>query len=477
MPAHLPQPTDHPPAEAAPRREAAAFAVELLAALLEAGSAAAAARVLLRELAARAGCEHAGLARVEHGDCIAWQSWQAAGALDEKRFLAAADEALDQGLALAWPAQPARPGIVLALRTLAESAGPAAWAVSLPLSADGRPVASLCLLRRDRGGQTPEQSAAALAELEHLCALAAPLLALQLERERGALARLRLQARAWAQGLRGPQGGRRRGVLGLAAAALLLASLVPVDQRVGGQARVEGAEQRVLAAPVDGFLKAAHVHPGEHVRAGQLLADLAEQDLQLEREKWSSQLAQHENAYAAAMARSDRGEAAVALAKVSEAEAQLALVRGQLQRAQLTAPFDGIVVDGDLGQRIGAPVRQGDALLTVAAATRFRVIVQIDERDIAGVRAGQRGVLALSALPWDTLDIRVLRVTPLAKAEESGNVFEVQAELLAGAKRLAEVRPGLQGQAKLVVGRAPWLWGVLQPIARRVRVAAWSWMG
>ena len=36
-----------------------------------------------------------------------------------------------------------------------------------------------------------------------------------------------------------------------------------------------------------------------------LFAELAEQDLQLEHNRWASELAQHENAYAAAMARAD----------------------------------------------------------------------------------------------------------------------------------------------------------------------------
>jgi multidrug resistance efflux pump len=44
------------------------------------------------------------------------------------------------------------------------------------------------------------------------------------------------------------------------------------------------------------------VRPGDLVKAGQVLAELAEQDLQLEHNRWASELAQHENAYAAAMA-------------------------------------------------------------------------------------------------------------------------------------------------------------------------------
>jgi hypothetical protein len=80
------------------------------------------------------------------------------------------------------------------------------------------------------------------------------------------------------------------------------------------------------------------------------------------------------------------------------------------------------------------------------------VIVEVDERDIGRVRVGQPGSLALSALPWDTLAVKVTRVTPMANAVEGRNVFEVEAALDAQPDTL---RPGLRGVARIAVGREP----------------------
>jgi multidrug resistance efflux pump len=208
------------------------------------------------------------------------------------------------------------------------------------------------------------------------------------------------------------------------------------------------------------------------VAEGALLVELMEHDLLLERERWASQLAQHENGYAAAMSRADRTQAAVSAARIEEARAQLALVDEQLTRSRLSAPFDGVVIEGDLSQSVGAPVRQGDALVTLAATGRYRVIVEVDEVDIGRVRIGQPGTLRLSALPWDTRSLEVERIAPLAKATEGRNVFEVQARLT---EPDASLRPGLRGHAKVAVGRAPPLWVWVRPWLDRARLALWAW--
>jgi multidrug resistance efflux pump len=215
------------------------------------------------------------------------------------------------------------------------------------------------------------------------------------------------------------------------------------------------------------------VRPGDHVRAGQALLDLLDADLKLERERLASQLAQHENAYAAALAKSDRVGAATAAAQVGETQAQLALVDDQLARGRIVAPFDALVIQGDLAQSAGAPVRQGDTLLTLATTGRQRVIVEVDEIDVAQVRAGAAGTLALSSLPWQREALVVERVAPIARAVEGRNVFEVEARLVAPG---AALRPGLIGRAGLVVGRSPPLWSWTMHVLDRVRVAWWAWV-
>jgi multidrug efflux pump subunit AcrA (membrane-fusion protein) len=264
--------------------------------------------------------------------------------------------------------------------------------------------------------------------------------------------------------------------VGAAAAvlAVLLLGTIPVDDRVHGLARIEGEQQRVLAAPADGFVKTAHVRPGDVVRAGDVLLDLVDADLRLERDRWSAQVAQHENAYAAAMAKSERSAAATAIARAAEAQAQLELAEGQLARGRLVAPFDAIVIQGDWLQSAGAPVRQGDALLTLATQGRLRIVVEVDEVDIARVRVGQPGTLALSGWALRDEPLVVERIAPMAKAVNGRNVFEVEARLN---RASTELRPGLVGRGALSAGRSPWLWSTARDAWLRIRLTAWRWWG
>ena len=174
------------------------------------------------------------------------------------------------------------------------------------------------------------------------------------------------------------------------------------------------------------------------------------------------------------MARADRTQLVISQARADEARAQLALVDEQLGRIRLEAPFDGVVIRGDLSQSLGAPVQRGDVLLTVAPRDRFRVIIEVDERDIAWIKVAQQGSLALSALPWDTLPLKVVRITPMASPMEGRNVFEVEANLESQPDTL---RPGLQGVARISVGEAPVLWAWTHRLGEWLRLKAWGLWG
>jgi multidrug resistance efflux pump len=276
------------------------------------------------------------------------------------------------------------------------------------------------------------------------------------------------------------RGWQRRGVRGrrialacaLIGAAMLL--LLPVTFHVGAPARVEGAVQRVLAAPMDGFLRQTRVRPGDSVKKGDVLVELADQELLLEKRKWESEVVRHQNNFSLAMGRSDRGQFAINYARAAEAKAQLELVEQQLARAQVIAPMDALVIQGDLTQVIGAPVKRGDTLLTLAPKGEYRIIVEVDERDIAYVYVGQRGRLALTALPGETLNVTVQRITPVATLTRDGrNVFDVEAKLDAGSTL---PRHGLQGVAKIEADRHSLAWIGARRIVDWLRLSIWSWM-
>lgn len=432
-----------------------------------------AATALASELATRLGAEQVAVGFVEERFCrVVALSHGTLGddGTDTLRAMGAAmDEAIEQAASVIVPAPPGLPPrIILAHDELVRQQG--GVVCTIPIAVEHELVgAVLVRFRHDAAFDV-----ASVGDWEHAVALVGPVLYLMRRGERPWRKRVRDRLRQGWAALRAPSGGRLRGWLGLGLVTLVLLLAVPFDYRVGGNARVEGAIQRVLVAPVDGFLKRSLVRPGDLVKSGQVLAELAEQDLQLERNKWASELAQHENAYAAAMARADRAQLVISQAKAAEARAQLDLVDEQLGRIRIEAPFDGIVIRGDLSQSLGAPVQRGDVLLTVAPRERFRVIIEVDERDIADVRVGQVGRLALSALPWDTLPLTVTRITPMATAVDGRNVFEVEAAL---AEQPDTLRPGLRGVAKVVVGQAPLAWAWTHRLMDWLRISLWSWLG
>lgn len=376
------------------------------------------------------------------------------------RISAAMDEALEQAATVALPHPDAAHQVAMAHRELAGDAHRAVCTVLL--AHEAKALGALTLERSGRAFSRDE-----ISFCEDAAALTAPLLALKRRAERSWLA-------ATADALRraaSPDGARGRRMLAAMLAAAALALFVPIPYYVAAPARLEGSVLRVVAAPADGFLEQVNVRPGDAVRAGQLLAQLATQELQAERLKRQSELAQHENLYKAALARADRTQLVINQARAAEAQAQLALIDHHLQRAQLRAPFDAVVIAGDLAQQLGAPVRRGETLLTLAPDNRFRLIVEVDERDIALLHAGMPGRLALTAAPDALLDFAVARVLPVAVAAEGRNFFEVEGTLEGSGDRL---RPGLRGVAKIAAGRRPAAWIATHRLIDWLRLRAWS---
>jgi hypothetical protein len=115
------------------------------------------------------------------------------------------------------------------------------------------------------------------------------------------------------------------------------------------------------------------------------------------------------------------------------------------------APFDGILIRGDLSQSLGAPVRRGEVLLTVAPEGRHRVIAEIDERDIGRLPSDARGTLVLTAMPSQRFAVTVRRGSPVAISRDGRTFYEVEAAPVDDTQ--AGMRPGLQGQVRFEAGR------------------------
>jgi Barrel-sandwich domain of CusB or HlyD membrane-fusion/GAF domain len=260
-----------------------------------------------------------------------------------------------------------------------------------------------------------------------------------------------------------------------ASAALLfvaLAVLVEVDYRVSAKTVIEGEIQRVAAAPFEGFIALSHVRAGDLVKEGQVLAELDDRDLKVERTKWASEKEQHEGKLREAMANRELSAIQVIGAQLRQAEAQLALASEKIKRAKLIAPFDGVVVSGDLSQLTGSPVEQGKKLFEIAPLSSYRVILQVDEREIRHVEVGHKGQLVISCIAGEPTPFTVVKVTPVATAQDGRNFFRVEAHLEHAPPRL---RPGMEGIGKVSVGEQRLWWILTHSFTDWLRLTLWTW--
>ncbi len=380
----------------------------------------------------------------------------------------AMDEALDLRQSVQWQAAPGAQPLPVNLpehRHLAREAR-ADNIVTALLFDRGVAVGAVLLERR-----TPLTAD----EIEHLdtqCMMLAPLLAQQRSASRGLTEHARASMRTTLQRLFDDSHlGWKLGT-GAVALLLLVAALVPVPFRITSPAVVEGEVQRSVVAPFQGFIREARVRAGDVVQSGQVMAMLEDKDLQLDRARWEADLEVALRKEREALAVANRVDLRLAGAQANQARAQLDLVLEKLKRVQVTAPFDGVVVHGDLSQQLGSPIEQGKVLFELAPLDAWRVILKVDERDIAHVTSAQTGELVLTGLAGVQQRFTVKRVTAVAVAEEGRNHFRVEADLQDPTRNL---RPGMEGVAKIEAGRGSALWVWTRRLADWVRLMVWEW--
>ncbi|MBC8377825.1 MAG: HlyD family efflux transporter periplasmic adaptor subunit [Planctomycetes bacterium] len=311
-----------------------------------------------------------------------------------------------------------------------------------------------------------------LAWLDAFTAMAAPIISQRKKAEQNGWMRLADGAKSILEKLFGPRYLIWKAVASLLM-LLLMAGFVHIDYRVTAKTVIEGEIQRVISAPFDGFVGSTYVRAGDTVEQGQLLASLDDRELMIEKVRWSSERDQYDNRLREAMATHDLTAVQVLGAQLSQAQAELNLVTKKIEYAQLVAPFDGLVVSGDLSQQVGAPVEVGKKLFEIAPLQSYRVILQVDEREIRHIKVGQSGMLVITGIAGDPQALTVQKVTPVATTEDGKNFFRVEASL---AQASARLRPGMEGIGKVVTGRHSLWWVLFHSFTDWLKLTLWTWI-
>ena len=384
-----------------------------------------------------------------------------------QKIAAAMDESIEQDNAVLFP-DPGSKLIQRAHQELARKFGTGSIC-TLPLMHDKKIFGAISLLRSEQNPFDDET----LKLCQQTFSLITPYLALQHEQEKNLFFKTGTAIKKQLQTIFGLRHLKLKLVAIMASLIIIMSSLIEGDFRVSADAVLEGKIQRVVAAPFSGYLLSASVRAGDIVHQGDIMASLNDADIQLQMTKLKGELQKARREYREAQSSRDLVKVRVVNAQINQTRAEIELTRQQLQRINLSAPFDGVVIEGDLTQSLGSPVERGDTLFKIAPLEGYRIILKVDESQISYIRQQQSGTLVLPSLSERDFPLIIEKITMAAKADDGANIFRVEASLNDNTDLL---RPGMQGVGKINVGRARLIWIWTHEITEWLRLWIWSWL-
>jgi multidrug efflux pump subunit AcrA (membrane-fusion protein) len=161
----------------------------------------------------------------------------------------------------------------------------------------------------------------------------------------------------------------------------------------------------------------------------------------------------------------------IAEAMAEQAAARLELVRYRLSNATITAPWAGVVVEGDLRERRGAPVKSAEVLFKIARIDSLYPEAEVNERDVHEILGRSTGQIAFVSRPRQRFPIRITTIEQAALPKNEANVFLVRCAV--DGKPQPWWRPGMSGICKFNVENRTLIWILTHRTVDFLRLKLW----
>jgi HlyD family secretion protein len=234
-----------------------------------------------------------------------------------------------------------------------------------------------------------------------------------------------------------------------------------VQTAITATGTIEPVTSVTVGTQVSGIVAKLYVDYNSVVKKGQIIAELDKtnliSELTAQRANLSSaqsSLNYQKSNYNRYKTLYDKGlvsadEYENALLQYNQAKEQVNTARESVQRAQtnlgyatITSPIDGVVLSKAVeeGQTVAASFNTPELFTIAKDLTDMRVIADIDEADIGGVKEGQRVTFTVDAFPDDQFDGQVTQVRQQATTESNVVTYEV---VISARNNDLKLKPGL----------------------------------
>ena len=224
---------------------------------------------------------------------------------------------------------------------------------------------------------------------------------------------------------------------------------------------IEPVTSVTVGTQVSGIVSKLYVDYNSVVKKGQVIAELDRTNLISELNTAKANLASSESSMAYEKANYNRyktlydkglvsaDEYESALLSYRKAKEDVSTKRESVNKAQtnlgyatITSPIDGVVLSKSVeeGQTVAASFNTPELFSIAQDLTDMRVIADIDEADIGGVKEGQRVSFTVDAFPYDHFEGHVTQVRQQATTESNVVTYEV---VISAPNNDLKLKPGL----------------------------------
>lgn len=224
---------------------------------------------------------------------------------------------------------------------------------------------------------------------------------------------------------------------------------------------IEPVTKVEVGTQVSGIISKIYVDYNSVVKKGQVIAELDKTNLLSELASAKSQLANAQSDLDYQQANYDRYAALFEKGLVSandyeqarlsfeQARQQIVIQKQNVAKAQtnlgyatITSPIDGVVLSREVeeGQTVASAMTTPTLFNIAQDLTDMRVIADVDEADIGGVKEGQRVTFTVDAFPDDVFGGNVTQVRKEATTESNVVTYEV---VISAPNKDLKLLPGL----------------------------------
>jgi biotin carboxyl carrier protein/GAF domain-containing protein len=376
------------------------------------------------------------------------------------------EECLDQDCEILFPASQEATYISRAAAELSGQYGPLSI-LSVPIRQDEQVCAVLTLERSADKPFTIEE----VEVIRLACELCTARLVSLFENDKWIGARAAAKTRSILAAAVGPEHTWKKVLAVAVLGAIIFLVFARGQYRAKASFIFEATYQQTIPAPFDGYIKNIEVEIGDMVEGGKsILGGLDTAELRLQLAAAKAEKAGYLKQVSAAMRDNETAQAQIAQADADKTQAQIELLEYKIRQAGLISPIGGIVVKGDLKRQIGAPVKTGDVLFEIAPLESLRAQLLVPEDEIVDIKIGQEGYLATVSFPAQKIKFVVEQINPMAEVINNRNVFKVRAHLL---QTRQWMRPGMEGVAKVSVGKRRYIWIWTRRVINWIRMKLW----